>query len=121
MAMIPETHTTPAAPDDTTDATPPLNVGVVTRGPLPRPVIAFDRSLWMWVAICSVVMFVGVGAGVWAVTGRFIDGLAVSAFTTMWGGPGFGVMFGSAYHALSTERFERRTAKATEAGTARAH
>ena len=84
-----------------------------------RPVIAFDRSVWIWVAICSVVMLVVVGGGVWLVTGKFIDGLAVGAFTTFWGGPGFGVMFGSAYHALSNERSEKRAklARAAEGVT----
>ncbi len=76
-----------------------------------RPVIAFDRSLWVWVAVCSVVMLAGVGGGVWLVTGRLVDGLAVGGFTTFWGGPGFGIMFGSAFHALSTERAEKRAAR----------
>jgi hypothetical protein len=115
MATIPETQTT--STDVAPETSTPLKLGVVPPKSVQRPVIAFDRSLWLWVAICSVVMFAGVGGGVWAVTGRAIDGLAVAAFTTLWGGPGFGIMFGSAYHALSTERSDKRRAAEEAAAT----
>ncbi len=97
-----------------------VRIGLVpeSTGVPDRPIIAFDRSLWVWVAICSVVMFAVVGGGVWLVTGRLVDGLAVGGFTTFWGGPGFGVMFGSAYHALSSERAEKRSEVARAADVA---
>jgi hypothetical protein len=120
MSITRETTTASEAAPTTTSTPSDVRIGVVS-GREERPIIAFDRSVWLWVAICSVVMFTGVGAGVWAVTGRAIDGVAVGAFTTFWGGPGFGVMFGSAYHALSSERSEKRSKAARAAEAASAH
>lgn len=49
-------------------------------------------------------VFLLVALGDWAVTGSFGQGAVLGAFCALWGGPGFGIMAGSAAHALRAER-----------------
>lgn len=65
------------------------------------------RALVVGVAVVTLVMFIGVALGMWLLTGEPIDGLAVGAFTAFWGGPGFGVMAGSATFAVLEARHAR--------------
>lgn len=61
------------------------------------------RSIIAGIAVSSAVLFGGSIITMWATTGRLWDGLAVGAFCAVWGGPGFGAMFGAGFHALRRE------------------
>jgi hypothetical protein len=52
----------------------------------------------------TIAIFLLVALGVWGITGSFGGGAVMGAFCALWGGPGFGIMAGSAGHALQAER-----------------
>jgi hypothetical protein len=78
----------------------------------PRPVPTLGHTVGVWVAIMIVSFIVGLTLIVWAVTGSFLIGLGVGGFCALWGGPGFGIMAGSAAHAMAEEKAERRARQA---------
>jgi hypothetical protein len=77
----------------------------------PRPVPTLGHTVGVWVVIMIVGFVVGLTLIIWAVTGSFLIGLGVGGFCALWGGPGFGIMAGSAAHAMAEERAERLAAR----------
>lgn len=67
------------------------------------------RLLVVWVAATTIGLFGAVALAVWSVTGSVANGVLGGLFTTMWGGPGFGVMFGAAYHSIKEENATKRS------------
>ena len=105
-------HTTSEGPTTSDASDLPAPIKAIVTAPVP-PEATLGRSIGIWVVLCTVVMLVGVGGGVWATTGEVVNGLAVGGFAALWGGPGFGVMFGSAAHSLPEERAEAAAARAS--------
>lgn len=62
------------------------------------------RSI-IWATVVSSAILIG-GSILALLTsqGTAGEGLAIGLFCAIWGGPGFGVMFGAGLHALRTER-----------------
>jgi hypothetical protein len=92
--------------------TPVTRDVAATSAPATTAPSTLGRSIIVWVVLCTLGMLGAVAVAVTAVTGDVVDGLVVGAFAAAWGGPGFGVMFGSAAHAVRQERDERAAAAA---------
>ncbi len=41
----------------------------------------------------------------------WVDGFGIALFATLWGGPGFGLMFGGAAWTIQNHRLQNRTAE----------
>lgn len=60
------------------------------------------------ISLTSFIMLFGVGIPLSLYMESWVNGMAVGAFTALWGGPGFGLMAGMALHVLHTENWEKR-------------
>jgi hypothetical protein len=82
--------------------------GLAHRAGPSRPPPDLARAVRRWVTVMTIGFLVGLTLLFWAVTGNVVAGLAIGGFGALWGGPGFGVMAGSAVHAMRTEHDGRR-------------
>ena len=71
------------------------------------------RRIVVWVAATTVGLFLLVAGAVWWVTGDLTNAILGGLFTTLWGGPGFGIMFGAAYQAIKEDDAEKAALAAT--------
>lgn len=69
------------------------------------------RSIVWGIVVSSAVLLGGSIVTMLATTGSLWDGIAVGAFCAVWGGPGFGAMFGAGFHALRCERLAANAAE----------
>ncbi len=61
------------------------------------------KRLLVWVIGTTIGLFLVVAAAVWWVTGDLTNAVLGGLFTTLWGGPGFGLMFGAAYQSVKED------------------
>lgn len=71
------------------------------------------RSIIWATLVSSAVLIGGSTLAVWMAQGKAGEGLAIGLFCAVWGGPGFGAMFGAGLHTLRTERRAAAPAVAT--------
>ncbi len=85
-------------------------VGIVGEDEGNLDVAAFGPILGWSIAVASIIMFLGTGLPMLALTGSVWDGIGLGAFCAFWGGPGFGTMAAGAIWTLRCERAEHRSA-----------
>lgn len=56
--------------------------------------------------LAATIIFMSSATATWAVTGSVVNGLAVGAYSALWGGPGFGVIAGGVGYFMSLDRQE---------------
>lgn len=57
------------------------------------------------VLVTWIIMFVGIGVPLSLAMGNWMSGMAVGFHTSLFGGPGFGLMAGMALHTMHMEKW----------------
>lgn len=65
------------------------------------------RTLVVSVLVTWVIMLVGIGVPLSLAMDNWMSGMAVGFHTSLFGGPGFGLMAGMALHTMHMEKWEK--------------
>ena len=94
----PQVPAEPAAQAGVLDTVSRTESGVV-----PNADLNLGRLFLTSMLTTALVLFLGVGVPMWALTGQIWDGVGLGAFTAFWGGPGFGLMAAGAMWTARSE------------------